>query len=116
MATALSHPEKITTDSTKKTGFSTIRTQFGDGYAQIAPKGINNKIQSLSIQWASLTQAEFNAIITMLDTVGSYGVISYTPCYETSSKNFRMTDSGYTFSSVGNTYKITCDLVQVYDI
>ena len=40
--TALPLSTRITIDSEKTVVFSDITAQFGDGYEQVAPKGINN--------------------------------------------------------------------------
>jgi phage-related protein len=116
--TALPLPTKIVLDSDKSVSFRAISSRFGDGYQQIAPNGINNRVASWNIEWAPLTLAEKDTVESVLDSVGSWGILTWTPCMETVQLKFRMSNEGYhrkSLSKVG-LYSISCKLVQVFDI
>ena len=117
--TALPLTTKILVDSRKRTAFKEIRGQFGDGYQQIAPNGLNNKVDTWEITWGALTLSEVNSLETTLGSVGSWGILTWTPSNESSSKKFRMSLDGYTktMSGKGNgVFSLSCKLVQVFDI
>lgn len=115
--TPLPVTNKITINSQKTVKFSELSAKFGDGYSQHAPNGINYKIDSWSIEWGALTSTELTTVETALDANGSWGIFSWTPCYETVSKNFRVTVDGYTRRTEGGNgnFTITCNLEQTYD-
>jgi phage-related protein len=116
--TALPLPEKIGLESSKSTMFRELAAQFGDGYQQVAPNGINNKIDSWSIIWSALTLTEVATVESVLNSTGSWGILSWTPYSETS-KKYRMTKDGYARIAKGKgngVYSITCKLIQVFDL
>lgn len=116
--TALPLSTKITIESEKTVVFSDMSAQFGDGYEQIAPKGINNIRENWSIQWGGLTTAEKDTIVTVLNTVGSWGILTWTPCGETVQKKYRMTRDGYSTRREGSNaiFTVSCMLRQVFDL
>jgi phage-related protein len=118
MTTALPLPNKIALSSDKSVGFRAITAQFGDGYQQVAPNGINVKIASWSIEWGALTLAERDTVEASLDSVGSWGILTWTPTNESTQLKFRMTADGYTRRTTGKNgiFSISCKLTQVFDI
>lgn len=118
MTTALPLPTKIVLSSDKSVTFRTISSQFGDGYQQVAPNGINVKVASWNIEWAPLTLAERNTVEGVLDSVGTWGILTWTPCVETTQLKFRISGEGYTRKSLSKIglYTISCKLTQVFDI
>ena len=106
---------KITLDSSLKVGFSQISAKFGDGYEQIAPNGINNTIDTWDIIWGALTTTEFQTVIAALKSVGTWGIIAWTPCDETVQKKFRISGE-ITRVREGTFYKVSCTLRQVFDV
>ena len=116
--TALPLPNKITNDSDKTTSFRELLGQLGDGYQQVAPNGINNKIDSWSIVWGILTESEMHTVENALDSVGSWGILTYAP-YGRSTSKFRMDKSGYSTKSKGRgngVYSVSCKINQVFDL
>lgn len=118
MATALPLPTKITSDSVRNTKFKVISASFGDGYEQVAPKGLNNSYSEYTVEWAPLTSTEKDTVLSVLDTVGAAGILTWTPCLETTQKKFRMSPEGYSLKWLGksNVYSISCNLKQVFDV
>ena len=118
MTTALPLPTKIALTSDKSVTFRAITAQFGDGYQQVAPNGINTKIASWSVEWGALTLAERATVEGVLDSVGSWGILTWTPCNETVQLKFRMSNDGYTRKALSRVglYSVSCKLTQVFDI
>jgi len=121
MATALPLPDKISPESTKQTSFRDITNQYGDGYLQSAPDGLNAQIDSWDIIWMNVTEADKTTIINALNTEGTWGVLTWTPFDEASVKKFRMVRPGYSFrysvTAPGiRRYIIECKLLQRFDL
>jgi phage-related protein len=109
---------KITIDSSKTVVFSDMAAQFGDGYEQVAAKGINNVRENWSIEWGGLTTTEKDTIVAVLNSVGSWGLLLWTPCGETTQKKYRMTRDGYSVKREGSNaiFTVSCTLRQVFDL
>lgn len=118
MATALPVTGKILDKSSKRVAFKDFSASFGDGYTQVAPAGLNPKNDVWEVMWGALTDSEVTTIENVLDTNGSWGVLTWTPCHENTQKKFKMTADGYTRTQIGNSgkYTISCTLVQCFDI
>jgi len=117
MIIALPVPAKVSYDSGKKVSFRDISAQLGDGYVQVAQQGINSRYDTWNVTWGALTLTEKNTVVGVLDTVGSWSMLSWKPCFETVTKNFRMSKEGYTLQPLGKSglYTISCQLIQAYD-
>lgn len=103
-------------ESTKKTEFKQVAAQFGDGYSQVAPHGLNNRVDSWDIVWGGLTSAEKNTVQDAIDSVGTWGIVTWTPCDETVQKKFRFTGE-VSYNREGNfSYRISASIKQVFDI
>ena len=106
---------KITLDSSLKVSFTQIAAKFGDGYEQIAPYGLNNTVDNWDIMWGALTTTEFQTVIAALKSVGTWGIITWTPCDETAQKKFRISGDINRVRE-GTFYKVTCSIRQVFDV
>jgi phage-related protein len=94
----------------------TLLAQFGDGYSQRAPDGINNIVDEWDITWIPLNHTDKNTVTQALDQVGGWGVLTWTPPGDTSSKKFIMTN-GYTLRPIGRAeWVIATTLHQVFDV
>ena len=62
----------------KQVNFSTIVSQFGDGYMQRAGDGINKEQELWSVTWDNLTQTNRDTIWTFIDQVQMSEVIEWT--------------------------------------
>ena len=116
MATPLPVINKISRTDYKKTVMAkTLSAQFGDGYSQEAPDGINNIVRSYEITWAALTPSEKTSVEGFLESVGGWGRISWTPPYEETSRLFIVKDAEWELTVLNNsTFSISCELKQVY--
>lgn len=116
MATALLFPEKITRDSDMSLESREISAKFGDKYSQHAPDGLNAVFETWAITWAPLTQAQKLSLIALIRSVGTWGIVTWTPADEASQLKFRFTGP-VTFGRVNKTlYKVSANLEQVFDV
>ena len=82
MATPFPFPNKITIDVQNSLTVNEVSATFGDGYAQIGGKGVKPVLNSLSITIVPLTKAEMLSFESFLTTVGTWGVVSLVPPFE----------------------------------
>jgi phage-related protein len=112
---AIPLPSKISLESTKKTTFRQVAAQFGDGYTQVAPNGLNNRIDTWDIVWGGLSSSEKTTVETAINSIGTWGTFLWTPCDETIQKKFRISGD-ISYQREGTRYKVTLSLKQVFDI
>ena len=119
MATPLPLPTKILISKDKNVTFNTISANMGDSYTQSAPRGLNPKIDTWNISWGLSSEAEKQTVESVLDTVGEWGLLSWTPCGETVVKYFRIKPgTGYKVTQ-GNTngvFTISTTLIEQFDV
>lgn len=53
--------------------------EFGDGYTQAAPKGLNHIRNAIVLRWEGLTDAQFDELITFFEDRGGYRPFYYQP-------------------------------------
>jgi phage-related protein len=92
-----------------------LEMDFGDGYSQVAPDGINSKPLVFSILFRKISDSEVSAIVSFLDSQGNSKVFKWTPPAPYASEKMWRQKGGYRFSwdeSNGNT--VTATFVQVF--
>lgn len=106
----------ISKSSTKKVKYNTLQMNFGNGYSQTAPDGINNRIESWSLKWDGLTLTDRNALWAFFDQVGCFQAITWTPPGATAPLLFKIDISNGVQEQClgGNVFTITCNISQVY--
>ncbi len=94
-----------------------IKAQFGDGYEQRIPNGINYKRDLISIVWENLSQAQKTTVLNALATA-RYGAdyITYTPPGESTAKKFVQDGQWQTQTDGGNIFTISVPFRQVFDL
>jgi phage-related protein len=108
---------KILRKSSPEYFHRTLKAQFGDGYSQRAPDGLNAKTVSWTVEWGALTQAELTAVMDALDSVGGWDYINWVPLYQTVSKKFILRDGKYRVThNSNNDFSVSCILDQVFDL
>lgn len=85
MPTALPLTSAISQGFTRRRKNRTLHAQFGDGYSQDAPDGINAQHDEVSITYENLTLAERNTVWGVLDAVGGWDIVTFTPPGQSSS-------------------------------
>ncbi len=78
MADTFSPGLTLLTDPVGTTTYRTLKAQFGDGYAQMAADGLNNRMDSWPLQFAC-TPSEMQAIKAFMDAQGGYKAFNWTP-------------------------------------
>lgn len=94
-----------------------IKAQFGDGYEQRVPNGINYKRDLINIVWQNISLAQRTTIINALATA-RYGAdyLTYTPPGESTAKKFVQEGSWQSQTLGGNTYTMSVPFRQVFDL
>lgn len=110
--TALPLTDRISQSSTRTRKNRVLSASFGDGYSQEAPDGTNPQVDEWSLQFDYLTSSERSTLVTALEAVGSWGVLTWTPPGETS-KKWKVVD-GWGESYTGNLSNISVTLRQVF--
>lgn len=121
MPTPLPLPDRISPESTRSFEFRALTAQFGDGYVQSAPDGLNAQRDKWTVIWMNVTETEKSTITTSLNAAGSWGVITWTPFDESVQKKFRMDSPGYSIrysvtAENRRRYIIECNLTQCFDL
>jgi len=83
MATPFPFPNKITIDVQNNLTVNEVKASFGDGYEQVGGKGVKPVLNSVSITIVPLTKVEMLSFEVFLTTVGTWGIISLIPPFET---------------------------------
>lgn len=107
---------KISIESNVSEEFTAVEAVFGDGYSQVAPDGLNNQKAIWDVEWRGLSQSEMTTVRAALDSVGLWGIITWTPCNESVQKKFRMVKPGYKRGRNKTTFFVTAQFKQVFDL
>jgi phage-related protein len=94
MSVALPLTTKISQESTPSTLYRTISVQYGDGYQQSAPDGINDTIDTWQIIYDNLDATDYTTLKSFLDTVKCTTWFTWTPFLESTSKKWKIYDGG----------------------
>ena len=115
MPTPLPLPDRISRNSSLNPIYATnsLFIEFTDS----KPRNKNPKIDIWDIIWENLTLDNKNLVESVLKSVGSWGVLSWIPAYETEMKYFKLTSKGFSLSHTGgnNSFVIACSLEQTFD-
>lgn len=78
--------------------------QFGDGYEQRAPDGINADLRKRSLSFTARSSAEALAILAFLEAQGGTASFDYTHPGDSSRKyvckSWKVTDTGYLIKAI----------------
>jgi len=115
MTAALIYPEKVSQSSTKQREIRLLKQDFGDGYSQRTPDGINYKKDIHSIVYENMSGTERNAIWAWISTVDDGTLFTYTRPGDTEQKYII---EGNISESVlaGDVYTINFTIKQVFDL
>ncbi|MDI1362508.1 phage tail protein [Methylotenera sp.] len=102
----------ISPSSTKTKGFNIHTSQFGNGYREDAPLGINYAMEKWDISYEMLNATDRNAIIAVIEASGGWDIINWTAPGGTA-KRYKMTKDGYSETRMAATYTIKFKLEQV---
>ncbi|MDM0042149.1 phage tail protein [Variovorax sp. J22R193] len=114
MPSALPLTDRISQSSSKKRTNRVIRCQFGDGYEQVRPDGINNLVDTWELGFESLNSTDRGTLQTFLDAIGAWDYFTWTPPGEASSKKFKVVDGYQEQPQSGSLYSITFTAKQFF--
>lgn len=72
--------------------------EFGDGYTQAAPRGLNHIRHNLSLRWNGLTESQMIGLRTFFESHGGYRPFYYSPrgfseAFKFTCKDWSMSDN-----------------------
>ena len=115
MSYALPLTSFISTSSTRQRKHRTLSAQFGDGYGQDAPDGINPQYDEWQVIYQNLTQTDRDTLWVAIDAVGSWNYLTWTAFGDSVSKKWKITSDGISESiQSGNIYSVSFKLRQIY--
>ena len=113
--TALFTDPKPSQSSNQSRKFRSLIAQFGDGYSQIAPDGINYQSDTWQLVYENLNQTDTNTVRNFFDTNGPFTSFTWTAPGDSSAKTWRMTPDGYSVVALsGSIYTINVTIMQVF--
>ena len=117
MAIAMPLPTRISQSHTIRLKQRLIAAQFGDGYSQTAPDGINSQVEEWDISWELLSQADRNTVVAALKQ-GATDVMTWTTPNDGVAKKFQIVPSQmaslYTEQILaGQYFNVSTSIVQV---
>jgi len=115
MPVSLPLTDRISQGSGRKRVYKTLSANFGDGYSQDAPDGINSTKDTWSIAYEGLDSTDRSTVVAALDAVGGSDYFTWTPIGAGASLRFKLTPDGWseTWQS-GDLCTIAFSLRQVY--
>jgi len=117
MAEQLPLSDKLDLSSNASSKFRMMTAQFGDGYSQRAPDGLNNKIDAWSITYSTLTAAELATVQAFIEIVRSGEYFLFTPPGDVEKKWIIDFGSAITKKYIGGVHvDIVFKIVQVFDL
>lgn len=92
-----------------------LSVQFGDGYSQEAPDGLNADYDTLTLSYIPLDSTDRDTVWTALDAVGAFDYFTYQPPGFSSSKKWKVVkDSVREQPRSGTRYVISFQLKQTF--
>ena len=114
--TALPLSTRIHVSGQKTVKHRTRIAQFGDGYSQRVPDGINSRVESWSVSWPGLNETDYQTVISTLDAAGAATALTWTPPGDSTVKKYVLTPDGYSVMHHGRgLYSISATLQQVFE-
>jgi len=112
--TAFSPPVPPAQSSTKVKNYRVLKSQFGNGYVTAAPDGINNIIDEWQLNFENYTQANRDTLAAFLDSVGTWGLFTWTAPGDSVSKSWMVQDNYSETVKAGSVYTINFKIKQVF--
>lgn len=106
----------IAQTSSRMTAPNVSVVQFGNGYEQRVPIGINFIRDKWAISWEGLTRSEMVTIRGFLESMAYGDYTSWVTPFDDSTKKFVLDGEWSVQDSGGNIYTVSANLRQVYDV
>lgn len=107
---------KLSEGTVRQRSYKTLITQFGDGYSQRAPDGLNATRDTWDIVYADLTAANRSSILTFTDAIGNWDFFLWTARGDSTQKKWRITTEIKESCIAGHIYSISFTCEQVFDL
>lgn len=106
----------VSISSTKTTNYRVLQMNFGNGYSQTAPDGINNQVDTWMLTFTNMGLTDYNNLIAFFNTVGSSQPITWQSPVDSVAKLFKVDiQTGVqTTISAGNIFSVSTKLIQVF--
>ena len=104
-------PSEPSYGAQRKKEYRILTNDFGDGYEQNTPDGLNSKRETWDIAWNGLTEADADSIDTQIDSFGGLAFSWVTPKGQT--KNFRCASLNRAYVSFEN-FNVTATFVESF--
>lgn len=107
---------KISQSSGGSTSYRLNVAQFGDGYSQRTPDGINYIQRKWTVAWDNLTASELTTVQTFLDIIGDGQYFTWQPPGLGASLKWILDGETRIAAKSGNLYAVSFSCKQVYDL
>ncbi len=87
--------------------------EFGDGYTQASPRGLNHQRLTITLKWEGLTPSQKDALEAFFVQHGGYRAFAYTPLGFSGALKWTCKEWGYTNSAP---YAFNAKLVQNFTL
>lgn len=114
MPQAMPLTSAISQSSTRKRTYKTLTAEFGNGYSQTAPDGINNVRDEWNLSYENLTDAERTTVVAALDAVQTWDYLTWQAPGDAASKRWKVTPEGWSERTTGTHWTISFVVKQVY--
>ncbi len=105
--------DRIEQSSSKEREYKTLTARFGNGYSQGIPDGINNVMDTWSLSYTQLTQAERDTLMAALNSVAGWDYLMWQPFGEATVKRWKIMGK-VKEDTTGLLYNIMFTLEQTY--
>lgn len=107
---------KISQASAGGVKFRTIKSQFGDGFGQRTPDGLNSRVEMWNLTWENITSSDKATLIAVFDAAGSSEYMTWTTPDGLAGK-WIIGENGYTKNTKGGSvWTVSVSLEQVFDL
>lgn len=106
-------PRSPDAPASRKTTSKSYMAEFGDGYTQRTPKGINNLLNEVDLSWTLLDPSDVNELETFFQGLKGVDPFDYAPPFSSVLKRWYAPE--WERISNGPTEDFRVRLIQVYD-
>jgi phage-related protein len=108
---------KITINSKKTSTYRLVDAQYGMGYRQVTPEGLNHITDKWSLEFAPLDGALLQELETFIALVGCNVWFTWTPLTETVPKKWRIDKDTIERNFISKTkWVVTFKITQCFDL
>lgn len=106
----------ISQASTRNRTFNRLIAQYGDGYTQRAPNGINSIVDKWNLVYENLSSGNRTTVQDFITLHGAWTYFTWTPPGEVAEKRWIIEGEVNETAQAGNLFTITIPIKQVFDL